>query len=410
MNSRVCGLMVAMLGFGASSVARAETIEVLIYGEGSSMWGDSGQRNDALQEIGDNAHTYDPWNDGSNVWNVHFWMFGDPTPDFTRYDVLFIPSLWSSNMDMGRLLAAKDAITAARGTRTFLTGRGAVMSYISPSPGPVDDGPRGFIINAINWAASGDGLGIVSMSDVAYSDPSGGFFRAWWTSQNSFLRDELSGYLSSGYHQYYGNFQNVFFGPGQDVFPVNEGLTNAGLSWGTFFGNVTGFQTDIPGYTPILFEFPGGAGQAITIVTSGEEAGRTTPVPPSGPALSCAGFKAPADRDVQVNGPNRVVPLRMRLLDEYEAYIGYLESPPVLQAIYQGSNSDPGALDGLDTAGRGAAGRGDEGNMFAFDGTNWAFNLSTRGLAKGAYVLSAVSGDESEYIIDPTCEVKLVIK
>jgi len=125
----------------------------------------------------------------------------------------------------------------------------------------------------------------------------------------------------------------------------------------------------------------------------------------SAPTLSCAGFTAPADRDVQVNRPNRVVPLRMQLLDEFEAYVGYLESPPVLRAIYEGSSSDPGDLDDLDTTGR-----GDEGNMFAFDGTNWAFNLSTRGMAKGAYVLSAVSGDESEYLIDPTCEVKLVIR
>lgn len=125
----------------------------------------------------------------------------------------------------------------------------------------------------------------------------------------------------------------------------------------------------------------------------------------SAPTLSCVGFKAPADRDVRVNRPNRVVPLRMQLLDEFAAYVGYFDSPPVLQAIYQGSSPDPGDLDDLDTAGR-----GDEGNMFVFDGTNWAFNLSTRGLAKGAYVLSAVSGDESEYLIDPTCEVKLVIR
>jgi hypothetical protein len=127
--------------------------------------------------------------------------------------------------------------------------------------------------------------------------------------------------------------------------------------------------------------------------------------PTTGPALSCVGFKPPADRDVQVNRPNRVVPLRMQLLDEYEAYVGYLESPPVLQAIYEGSSSDPGDLEDLNTAGR-----GDEGNTFSFDGTYWAFNLSTRGLAKGTYNLSAVSGDESEYVIDPTCEVKLVIK
>jgi hypothetical protein len=45
-----------------------------------------------------------------------------------------------------------------------------------------------------------------------------------------------------------------------------------------------------------------------------------------------------------------------------------------------------------------------------FDGAYWAFNLSTRGLASGTYSLSVVSGDENTYVIDPTCEVDVVIK
>lgn len=259
MKAIIYGVLAATLTFGATGAAKAATIDVLFYGA-SPTW------NNALQQLSDNAHTYDPWNDGSNNWNAHFWLPGGPVPDFTSFDVLFIPSsaVFGSGMNPVRLLAAKGAITGARGTRTFLTGQDADWHY-NNRPGPVDNGPRGFIINAINWAASGAGLGIVSMVD--------GFFDTgsqWWTHQDSFLRDELL-----GYNEYWQD-ETVYIGPGQDVFPVNEGLTSAGLSnWGV--SSHAGFLADIPGYATINFEFAGGAGRAITIVTLGEEAGGTTP-------------------------------------------------------------------------------------------------------------------------------------
>jgi len=123
------------------------------------------------------------------------------------------------------------------------------------------------------------------------------------------------------------------------------------------------------------------------------------------PTLSCEGFKAPADRDVRINRPNRVVPLRMQLVDEDGAYVGDYElASPVLQVAYSSGGDFEQFADALDYAGR-----GNEGNQFIFDGAYWAFNLGTRGLASGTYQLSVTSGDASQYVVNPSCEVTVVI-
>ena len=48
--------------------------------------------------------------------------------------------------------------------------------------------------------------------------------------------------------------------------------------------------------------------------------------------------------------------------------------------------------------------------MFVFNGSNWAFNMKTKGLASGSYTITAVSGDLADYVIDPTCQVNLTIQ
>lgn len=118
---------------------------------------------------------------------------------------------------------------------------------------------------------------------------------------------------------------------------------------------------------------------------------------------SCVGFEPPADRDVSVKKPNRVVPLRMTLLDGDGQIVFNIDSP-VVNVAYEGSYTyGPSTLEELNYAGR-----GDEGNMFQFDGSKWAFNLSTRGLASGEYTITAVSG--GDYVIDPSCEVVVTIQ
>ncbi|MEL6913702.1 MAG: hypothetical protein AAFP13_04315 [Pseudomonadota bacterium] len=158
--------------------------------------------------------------------------------DFSQNDALFVGSscntpstgtgsgncsgtgFFGSGVSVTNVLENKDEISNARGNRTFLSGQDADWHYAFDSfPGPlVDDGPKGFLINAVNWAASGTGLGIVSMTD-RYRNESG-----WWDNENSFLKDELNG---AGFEF---ESETVNIGPGQGSFPVNEGLSSAGLS------------------------------------------------------------------------------------------------------------------------------------------------------------------------------------
>ena len=120
--------------------------------------------------------------------------------------------------------------------------------------------------------------------------------------------------------------------------------------------------------------------------------------------LSCEGFQPPLDHDVIVRKSNRVVPLRMTLLDS-ELAPAMPIVPPVVQVAY--SSTVGHDLDGVIVD---SAGKADEGNAFVMTGTDWTFNLSTKGLASGTYRLEAVSGDVTEYIITPTCFANVIIQ
>ena len=233
--------------------ASAATIDVLWYG-GNAFY------NTLPGTLASNAGDYDPNNDGSLDWNVDIWELGEAAPNFGLYDVFIIPS-WLSGMDPSRLLAAKDDITDARGSRTFLSGQDADYHYLN-SPGPIDNGPRGFFINAVNWAASGTGMGIVALADGWQGTGS-----TWMNNVNSFLYDELNGHLA------YFQEEIVNILPGQENFPVNEGLTSAGLSnWRT--SSHMGFSVATPGYE-MINAAGGNSAYAVTLVTEGQADGGT---------------------------------------------------------------------------------------------------------------------------------------
>ena len=224
--------------------------------------------NNNIQELATEASSFDPNNDGNNDWNLTLWDSAvNPNPNFSNYDVLVIGSYLTGSFNLGAnptgVLANKAAIEAARGTRTLLTGQDADWHDLNNRQDQ-DDGPKGFMINSVNWAASGDGLGIVSMPD-RFGSP------GWWFDTDSFLLDELSGNVQ------YFNDNSVFLGAGQEGFPINEGLSSAGLSnWGT--SSHLGFL-DIKGYVGINYENSDSLGRPITIVTAGQEGGGTTPNP-----------------------------------------------------------------------------------------------------------------------------------
>ncbi len=250
-------LTTGFAALAAATLTQAASINVLWYGQSSSY-------NTAMTTLAAGAGTYDPASNGSLDWNLTIWNSSDPTPDFSAYNVLVIGSsqAFGLGFDATRLLAAKSSIEAARGTRTFLSGQDADWHYIN-GPGPRDDGPRGFLINAVNWAGSGAGLGVVSLPD-GFS----GTGSQWWNNPSSFLAAELAGAAS------YFQEESVVIPGSTAGFPVNEGLTTAGLSnWGT--SSHAGFRLMPTGYTSIN-DAGSRPGSFVTILTESEAGGCTT--------------------------------------------------------------------------------------------------------------------------------------
>ncbi len=89
----------------------------------------------------------------------------------------------------------------------------------------------------MNWAASGTGLGIVSLADGFSLTGS-----EWWLSPGSFLAAELAGTVA-----YFQDESVVIPGPSAP-FPINEALTTSGLgNWQT--SSHSGFTSLPTGYT-----------------------------------------------------------------------------------------------------------------------------------------------------------------
>lgn len=164
---RWCMAVLVLVFAAASGRVMAHTIDVLWYAY--SPPGSETQYRENMQALADNAHTYAP---GSRVrWRLTFFGPADPAPDFSAYDVLVIETSSVGNFEddgpnYDGVLNNQAAITAARGSRTLLTGLDPDQLYLPFFGGnQADDGPRGLIVNFVNWAGSGTGLGIVAFDN-----------------------------------------------------------------------------------------------------------------------------------------------------------------------------------------------------------------------------------------------------
>jgi len=124
--------------------------------------------------------------------------------------------------------------------------------------------------------------------------------------------------------------------------------------------------------------------------------------------LSCSGFDSPLDDGAVKVKKNRALPFKARLQDESLQYVddSWLTAPPVIQVIF-----DDGSGGGDDVSNEALyAGAGTEGNQFEFINDQWQFNLKIKNYsASGTYDVQMVSGDESEYVIDPTCDAQFAV-
>ncbi len=229
------------------------------------------------------ASTYDPDLDGSNTWTIDFWTAG--LPDFDDYDVLVIGSTCvpgcpgagagsTTFFDLGvtpdLVLANEAALDTARGDRTFVSGQDADWHF-TLDPNAVDSADaRAFLVNAVNWAASGTGLGVVVLADGYPASDTG-----WLDHADSFLAADIGNSRTM-----FNNESVVIPGPVEAAFPINEGLNDASLSdWG--ISSHTRFEKAL--LDPLVWTTINDLGTdpdyAITIVSTATAGGATVAEP-----------------------------------------------------------------------------------------------------------------------------------
>ena len=157
----------------------------------------------------------------------------------------------------------------------------------------------------------------------------------------------------------------------------------------------------------------------VSIDISGTGYSESYDFEPPGPSLACQGFEPPmnlAYLPPAVGGGliarkvkrNRVLPFKATLVDGDGNIVTDLVSPPVIQVVYQAVPM--GAVVDV-TADALVNGKGTDGNQFELAGDRWQFNLRTKNYsAAGTYTGTMVSGDVTEYVVDPTCEGVFVIE
>lgn len=188
-----------------------------------------------------------------NTWNVTFWD-GGAMPSGS-YNVLINASpegFWDTYPTYTDLSSAISSVGASSffGNRVMLTGQDADWHYQN-NPGPANfNGPAGFLIDAINWAGSGTGMGGVMLDPN--SSGLGGLFTGIGSNagQNDTV-DIPSAFASD---------------------PVNLGLTSAGLSDWETSAHETYDGSDSTLWTAINVD---GDGNPITIVSAAEVTGGT---------------------------------------------------------------------------------------------------------------------------------------
>lgn len=196
----------AALAAGLAGSAHANTINVLWYSGGVTS--DGGLAGSSYQDAIQSLASQGSGDPNSTTWNITFWD-GGAMPSGT-FNVLVAASpegSWSSYPDYADLNGAG----ISWGDRIMFTGQDADWHY-QFGPGPSSfDGPRGFLRDSINWAASGTGMGAVFLGLNA---------------------DTISGFDGTGSTD--SGTDDVVIPALVQNYPVNVDLTSEGLSnWDT---------------------------------------------------------------------------------------------------------------------------------------------------------------------------------
>jgi len=207
-----------------------------------------------VPEHGERPRPSAPGAPGGNTWNVTFWNSGArPAGDFNALVTVSPEGGWNTNPSFAPLATAAPGITL--GDRIMLTGQDADW-HEQNGPGPSSfNGPKGFLLDAINWAGSGTGLGAVFL---------GGYTQ--------------TGFVLTGLAEATTGSNDVRIPAAYASFPINTGLTSAGLSgWNTSAHDFYTI-TDTSKWVGIN-TLGASTTQFVTIVSAGSAGGDITPSP-----------------------------------------------------------------------------------------------------------------------------------
>ncbi|MEO6798910.1 MAG: PEP-CTERM sorting domain-containing protein [Rhodanobacter sp.] len=197
-------------GLTLSGTVLASTLNILWYTGGTEATG-PGSYETNMDALAASA----PGAPGGNTWNVTYWTGGAmPTGSFNALVIASPEGGWATYPDYAPLQTALGSVTF--GDRLMLTGQDTDWHY-QFGPGPTNfDGPKGFLLDSINWAGSGTGMGLVALGMDGMGTCGG-------------VTLGLSGYAGDC-----KTTENVQIPSAYASFPINTDLTSGGLSnWGT---------------------------------------------------------------------------------------------------------------------------------------------------------------------------------
>jgi len=249
--------------FYTTPSASASTVNILWYLGGVTNSGTLGSYTDAVNHLVSQEQSAFNVSGSINTWNVTFWNGGAmPVGPFNVLVTASPEGPWTTGPSYSALLSS--VTEASFGSRVMLTGQDADWHYQNFPGSTPFNGPAGFLIDAINWAGSGTGMGGVLLGTGTL-----GLF---------------SGVTSTSIGS-----DSVQIPSSEASFPVNSGLTSAGLSnWSTSAHD--GFViTDPSKWTAINTTGPDGTGTVVTLVSAQEAAGGTS-VPDGGSTAALLGL------------------------------------------------------------------------------------------------------------------------
>ena len=192
---------------------------------------------------------------GNNNWKITYWAGGAmPSGSYNSLVVASPQGNWNTYPNYRSLVAAAPAF----GNRVMVTGQDADWHYLN-SPGPSSfNGPQGFLIDSVNWAGSGSGLGAVLLGANSLS----------YAAEGGNILSSLSGLGT----ETNSTIESVTIPSKYRNFMINVGLTPGGLSnWGESAHNSwTGIDTNK--WTAIN---AGPDKSAVTLVSAGATATST---------------------------------------------------------------------------------------------------------------------------------------